>query len=880
MIGRTLGNYRIIEQIGLGGMATVYKAYEPGTDRHVAIKILPRQFSQDPTFRERFRREAKAIAKLEHLHILPIFAYGEDDDITYMAMRYLQEGTLTDRIKQGPLSLNEAGHLLNQIAGALDYAHQHDILHRDVKPSNVLLDAGGNAFLTDFGIAKMAESTLDLTGGGILGTPAYMSPEQCMGSQELTPASDIYALGIVLYEMVTGRTPFQAETPIALIHMQLNEPLPMPRHLNPNLPEAAELVILKALAKEPESRYQTCGAMATAFAQAIAGQEGVTITTPPGATSSTLTTPVNEATLPHGLDKTAAVSPSSKATPRRLWPVIGLVLLGLVVIAVVGTVFLAGTSGPEDQADNGESVPPKAAAVVATPTSQPDVSSQTEPSVDVDLPEMRWIEPCMYNDRGSGLCIHPEGEGEFSEILKDTSFVNFGGVSSWSPDGSQIVFSAQETASSEYTIYVVNADGSNLTKLPPKSVIDVVWSPDGEWLAFHYEGQLAIIRPDGSDLTILWANNQEDECVIRPQWSPDSLWVAVSIQVEPSGCQGDFPRTREIWVVSQDGETFISTETTVHESEECMNFIVAFSPNSEQVAYIDAACQPQLVAVDGTGEPAPLEEFPYKWTAGFFPQWLGKGHKARKDDLAINPDMLRETGGAMLAARCEAYNLEPGVCVHLYQDDNIIRLFEDTDLDPERFAGQSWSPDGWQLVVSGAGSGDPTNDIYLFNIDGTDIIELSLPGNVVDPVLSPDEEWLAFHYDGQLAIVRPDGSDLTILWDNQEDECTITPQWSPDSLWIVVSMLVESPECQEEYPLTREIWVVSRDGEEYIPVTTTTHESEDCLDFTVAFNPDSEQVAYIDVKCQAHLIKADGSGEPTTLDEYPYEWTAWVFPQW
>ncbi|MCP4357305.1 MAG: serine/threonine protein kinase, partial [Chloroflexi bacterium] len=242
-------------------MATVYKAYEPGTDRHVAIKILPRQFSQDPTFRERFRREAKAIAKLEHLHILPIFAYGEDDDITYMAMRYLQDGTLTDRIKQGPLPLNEAGHLLNQIAGALDYAHQHDILHRDVKPGNVLLDAGGNAFLTDFGIAKMAENTLDLTGRGILGTPAYMSPEQCMGSRELTPASDIYALGIVLYEMVTGRTPFQAETPIALIHMQLSEPLPMPRHLNPNLPEAAELVILKALAKEPESRYQTCGAM-------------------------------------------------------------------------------------------------------------------------------------------------------------------------------------------------------------------------------------------------------------------------------------------------------------------------------------------------------------------------------------------------------------------------------------------------------------------------------------------------------------------------------------------------------------------------------------------------------------------------------------------
>jgi serine/threonine-protein kinase len=176
----------------------------------VALKILPRHLSHDREFRERFHREAKAVAKLEHLHILPLYTYGEEDDLVYMVMRYLQGGTLTDRLRQGVLPLTMANQWLTQIAGALDYAHAHGVLHRDVKPSNVLLDDSGNAYLTDFGIAKIIESTLDLTGAGMLGTPAYMSPEQCRGSKNLTPASDIYSLGIVLYEMTTGRTPYQA----------------------------------------------------------------------------------------------------------------------------------------------------------------------------------------------------------------------------------------------------------------------------------------------------------------------------------------------------------------------------------------------------------------------------------------------------------------------------------------------------------------------------------------------------------------------------------------------------------------------------------------------------------------------------------------------
>jgi serine/threonine-protein kinase len=270
LIGQTLSGYQVLEQIGVGGMATVYKAYDAATDRFVALKVLPPYYTIDETFRARFTREARAIARLEHPHILPIYGFGEESGVAYLVMRYMPIGTLADLIRaRGPLPFGEIARLLRQIAGALDEAHQAGILHRDVKPGNILLDARGNAYLTDFGIAKMVEGAVDLTKSGILGTPAYMSPEQCQGDVMLTAASDLYALAIVLYEMVAGQPPFQAETPLALVLKQLREPLPSPRVRRPDLPEQAERVVLKALAKDPALRWPTCLALADAFQTAI-----------------------------------------------------------------------------------------------------------------------------------------------------------------------------------------------------------------------------------------------------------------------------------------------------------------------------------------------------------------------------------------------------------------------------------------------------------------------------------------------------------------------------------------------------------------------------------------------------------------------------------
>ena len=270
MTNRIVGTYEVIEQIGTGGMATVFKAFDPKTDRFVAIKFLPDQYATDPTLRERFEREARAIAKLGHPHILPLFAYGEDQNVPYMVMPLMETGTLADRMRQGSIPLSELSKLLMQIASALDHAHENGIVHRDVKPSNILLDKAGNAYLSDFGIARQVGSDGNLTGSHMMiGTPSYMSPEQCHGEQDIPPATDQYALGVTIYEAISGRVPFVADTPLKTAWMHINDPLPTLRQLRPDVRPAVESCIEKALSKNREDRYPNCVAFAETFARAL-----------------------------------------------------------------------------------------------------------------------------------------------------------------------------------------------------------------------------------------------------------------------------------------------------------------------------------------------------------------------------------------------------------------------------------------------------------------------------------------------------------------------------------------------------------------------------------------------------------------------------------
>ncbi len=264
--GTELGPYRIVEQVGRGGMATVYKAFQAALSRYVAVKVLPAHLATQSNFEERFRDEAVRVAALRHPNIPAIFDYGTADGVTYIASDFVDGGTLADQLGR-PLPLDYTVALLTPLASALDYAHSRGIVHRDVKPSNVLLARDGNPMLTDFGIARMLAPDHSLTQTGmILGTPQYMAPEQ--GAGQTSSAGDLYSFGVVAYHMLTGRVPFDAATPLAVVLAHQQDPLPLPRTVNPNLSAAVEAVLLKALSRAPDARFPTAGAMVKALAAA------------------------------------------------------------------------------------------------------------------------------------------------------------------------------------------------------------------------------------------------------------------------------------------------------------------------------------------------------------------------------------------------------------------------------------------------------------------------------------------------------------------------------------------------------------------------------------------------------------------------------------
>src|ERR687893_1032956 len=261
---KVLGDrYTLLETLGEGGMARVYLAHDNVLDRDVALKALREQYADDEEFVERFRREAKSAAALNHPSIVQVYDQGRaEDDTYYMAMEYVPGGTLKDRIKtEGSLKPGEAAGIASQVAEALDVAHARGIVHRDIKPQNVLLTASGEAKVADFGIARAASSKTITETNLVLGTSAYMSPEQVSGDPA-GPASDLYSLGVVLYEMLTGEQPYMADDPIATAMKHLDDPPPHPRNANPAVPEELDALVVKLLAKKPEDRYASAAELA------------------------------------------------------------------------------------------------------------------------------------------------------------------------------------------------------------------------------------------------------------------------------------------------------------------------------------------------------------------------------------------------------------------------------------------------------------------------------------------------------------------------------------------------------------------------------------------------------------------------------------------
>ncbi len=417
--GQMLGPYRIMNQIGKGGMASVYKAYQPSMDRYVAVKVLPSQLAESKEFATRFQQEARFIAKLEHPHILPVFDYGESDGVAYFVMRYLEAGTLKDRMETGrPLPLDEIDRLFSQLTDALSYAHSHGIVHRDLKPANALIDSYGNVFLTDFGIAKLLESAsprLTQT-DAIMGTPAYISPEQAQ-AQPVDQRSDIYSLGIILYEMVTGGVPFVADTPLAVIFKHISDPLSLPSLVKPDIPAPIEQVILKALAKDPKDRFTTASEFKAAWKRALEQKE--TVQHAPAAVATLA--PTAEPVSPAARKPVQTTGSITKTAKPAAWIggclIVACAIFGLGGVALMASSLWSSSTPSAPPSQTAISVPPTATHPPQPPTTAPVNNTGTV------LLEDDFSDPNWGTLTDSDNAIEYEGEALRMEIFKENWFV-------------------------------------------------------------------------------------------------------------------------------------------------------------------------------------------------------------------------------------------------------------------------------------------------------------------------------------------------------------------------------------------------------------------------------------------------------------------------
>jgi serine/threonine-protein kinase len=385
-------------------MASVWKAYEAGLDRYVALKVLPSEFLHDESFPERFRREAKAVGRLEHPNIVPIYAYDIENGVPWMALRLIPGGALSSLVKRGRLDPARAVAILKGAAEALTYAHAKGVVHRDVKPQNILLDEQERVYLADFGIARMVEGSDKLTQTGMIsGTPQYMAPEQATGTR-VDGRADIYALGIVAYELLTGRVPFAADTPVAVLMKHVQDPIPLPAPSE--VKEPLVRVLLKALAKRPEDRWPTATAFVSALeaalhqepaTQALPALTATTETKPAARAGTTVVSPRTRTAVTAPTKPPRQAEPAAAPPPRRSHPVVLAAALGFggvaaLVAAGVFALWLARPSADDSRdrpsplpagvsvAANREAALPAASRPTTTPPAAPAPAGLPRPA--------------------------------------------------------------------------------------------------------------------------------------------------------------------------------------------------------------------------------------------------------------------------------------------------------------------------------------------------------------------------------------------------------------------------------------------------------------------------------------------------------------------
>lgn len=631
MIGKTIGGYVIEGQVGRGGMATVYLARQTSMNRVVALKMLPKNLTQDESYYKRFEREVNIVAQLEHRAIVPVYDHGEDDGQPYIAMRYMAGGSLDQQLTNGPMRPQDVLDVYAQIAPALDYAHSKNVLHRDLKPSNVLLDETGGAFITDFGIARIIgdhNPGATITTQGVVGTPSYMSPEQAQG-QPLDSRSDLYAMGVMLFELLTARRPFMSDTPYSIAVMQVTAATPSARAINPNISPAVEQVIFKTLRKKPDERYPTAAELVAALRLAIENPGGavahdtqphrplsadtqpvqVTALQPPVMQQPFMPPPVSVSMPPVSASLPVARPVGRRKRSSNLWMgmTIG-ALIGCGLLTLIGIVVVILASQMGDR---------------ASPTGDPIVESGLDQIEETATPAAEAsTTPLSVGDPMDGRLVFindaPHGSGQtvsyrqiFSAALRDSSPTQITSGPyhhadpAVSPDGRLIAYVSQRTGKGD--IYVTDFAAS-FTRLILESAVpesSPVWLPDGSGLIFvsdtRGDGATALLRVpvDGSGLSSV-VYSKSGVRAVMPAVSPDGTHV-----VFVSGA----PRDASTWnIVVLDLRTGDSIQLTLNGQREAHP---VFSRDGAAVYWISGADGASSVwrgRSDGSGAPVMMLE--------------------------------------------------------------------------------------------------------------------------------------------------------------------------------------------------------------------------------------------------------------------------------
>lgn len=638
LIGKTIGGYEIQDVVGRGGMATVFRAHQVSMNRTVAVKVLPEQYVKDDTYIQRFNQEVAIVSKLEHRNIVPVHDYGEYDGLPYIVMRYMPGGSVDDLLKNGSIELETVADIIDQIAPALDYAHGKHVLHRDLKPSNVLLDDDGGAYLTDFGIARVLGEAgpSGITTQGVVGTPSYMSPEQAQGLS-LDGRSDIYALGVMLFELVTGRRPFESDTPYGIAVLQVTAPPPAPRSLNPNLSFAVEEVIFKALRKKREERFPNAVALSEALKRAVNKpvmsmhdtQPGFHRPTAPSSEPSVPSPPPQQvvSSPPQQLYSVPLVAPTTpnptssgytgyppvrrKRKPGNVWTsaalggLIGCGLLALVILVVLvivsninqqqRTTPTAQVQGPSTSDGSGDdqsgTIPtldltsaagrdnliPSPATQEGTPVVAPVGVRSTE-GVNATIQAIGGG-IVYFDNRNDNYDVYKMdlATGTETRLTTDERVDDYPAVS---PDGKTIVF--QSDRDGDFDIYAMDIDGSNVRQLTNNTVLDNVpsWSPDGQHILFssdtRNDGTFDIysMNPDGSGLQMLFSNNQRNS---HPRYNPE-----MNTLVFTTGT----PRDSSKWEIGR--YVLASQDFTLMTNNDTRDRSPCYSPDGKQILFLTA----------------------------------------------------------------------------------------------------------------------------------------------------------------------------------------------------------------------------------------------------------------------------------------------------